>query len=125
MHSEEPEGADVVPGVLGLRRLGFEPVEEYTGALWVAHVWPEEHRASVTETRDFWLRSMPETGGRVWLLRSPWPSLSLQDAINAMWRWMEKLGADHDVDTTQECAADFLAWPESKARDWAVVTPTP
>ena len=106
------EGADAVPGVLALRRLGFAPVEEYTGALWVADVWPETDRASVAETREFWLMSMPETAGRVWVLRSPWPSITLRDAINAMWRWMERPGIEYKVDTVKERAAEFLSWPE-------------
>jgi hypothetical protein len=33
MSSGRADGPDVVPGVAELRKLGFEPVEEYTGAL--------------------------------------------------------------------------------------------
>ena len=118
MDSGGVEGADAVPGVLALRRLGFAPVEEYTGALWVADVWPETDRASVAETREFWLMSMPETAGRVWVLRSPWPTITLRDAINATWRWMERPGIEYDVDTVKERAAEFLSWPEAEARAW-------
>lgn len=126
MHSREMEGPDVVPGVPAIRELGFEPVEEYTGALWVADVWPDEHRRSVPETRDFWLTSMPETGGRVWLVRSPWPSLALREVFNAMWRWAERRGdGEYDADLARSRAAEFLSWPEDRARGWQAYSEEP
>ena len=71
MSSGRADGPDVVPGVAELRKLGFEPVEEYTGALLVAEMWPDEHRRFVPETRELWLEQEPELSGRLWLLRSP------------------------------------------------------
>ena len=118
MENPHAGGADVVPGVLAIRRLGFEPVEEYTGALWVADVWPAEHRRSVTETRDFLLTSLPETAGRVWLLRSPWPSLTLREVFNAMWRWVERPDVEYDPETVRRRASEFLMLPEADARRW-------
>jgi hypothetical protein len=118
MDSREAEGPDVVPGVLALRGLGFEPVEEYTGALWVADVWPRGHRRSMAETRDSWLTSMPETAGRVWLLRSPWPSLTLREAFNAMWRCIERPEAEQDPDRLRADAAEFLSLSEGEATRW-------
>jgi hypothetical protein len=118
MDSREVEGPDVVPGVLAIRGLGFEPVEEYTGAVWVADVWPEAHRRSVAETRDFWLTSMPETAGRVWLVRSPWPSLTLREAFNAMWRWVERPEVEYDPDNVRARAAEFLSLSEAEASLW-------
>ena len=38
MSSGRADGPDVVPGVAELRKLGFEPMEEYTGALLVAEI---------------------------------------------------------------------------------------
>lgn len=71
MGSGRADRPDVVPGVAELRKLGFEPVEEYTGALLVAEMWPDDHRRFVPETRQRWLGEEPELGGRLWLLRSP------------------------------------------------------
>ncbi len=73
MQPHSPEGPDVVPGVAELRELGFEPVEAYTGLLWVGDYRPDEHRRFRPETRAAWLESLP-TSGRLWMLRSPWPS---------------------------------------------------
>ncbi len=56
MEADPTQGPDVVPGVTELRRLGVEPVEECTGALWVADVWPDDHRRFVPqEDADFML----------------------------------------------------------------------
>ena len=118
MEPDPTQGPDVVPGVTELRRLGFEPVEEYTGALWVADVWPDDHRRFVPETREYWLREMPETSGRLWLLRSPWPAWTLRDTFDAMWRWLERPDADDDADFMLPGVADFLRWDEFEARRW-------
>lgn len=53
MSSGRADGPDVVPGVAEPRRLGFEPVEEYTGALLVAEMWPDEHRRFVQQSGRF------------------------------------------------------------------------
>src|SRR5437588_3724947 len=49
------EGPDSVDGVADLRAQGFEPIEEHTGAIEVAQLWPEDHRRWVSETREAWL----------------------------------------------------------------------
>lgn len=118
MTRDAAEGPDAVPGVTELRRLGFEPVEELTGALLVAEMWPEEHRQFVPETRDAWLVSMPELGGRLWLLRSPWPGWTLLETFNAMWRWLERPDAEYDADYLLAGVADFLRWDEPEAAAW-------
>ncbi len=116
MSGDAPQGPDAVPGVADLRRLGFEPVEEYTGAHQVAQVWPEEHRRSVPETRDAW--SAPAAGATLWLLRPPWPGWTLREAFNALWRWLERPGVEYDDDRWLMNAADFLRWSEPEARKW-------
>ena len=40
MGEERAGGPDAVPGVAELRMEGFEPVEEYTGVLLLAEMWP-------------------------------------------------------------------------------------
>ena len=108
----------MVPGVAALRKLGFEPVEEYTGALLVAEMWPDEHRRSVPETREAWLEDEPELGGRLWLLRSPWVGWTLRETFNAIWRWLERPNGEYDADYLLTGVADFLRWNESEARKW-------
>ena len=118
MSSGRTDGPDVVPGVAELRKLGFEPVEEYTGALLVAEMWPDEHRRFVAETRKLWLEQEPELGGRLWLLRSPWAGWTLRETFAAMWRWLERPDGDYDADYLLAGVADFLRWDESEARKW-------
>lgn len=119
MQPHGPEGPDVVPGVTELRQLGFEPVEEHTGVVWVGEYWPNEHRRSVPETRASWLEDSA-TSGRLWMLRSPWPSWTLRETFSAMWRWLERPGAatDADPDDVMVGVADFLRWNESEAAKW-------
>jgi hypothetical protein len=76
-----PIGGEGLPGVTRLQGEGFEPVEKYTGAVWVAGLWPEEHRRSVPETRAWMLED--QSDARVWLVRSPWPAIDL-DAVFAV-----------------------------------------
>ena len=107
-----------MPGVSELRALGFQPVEEYTGAHLVAEMWPDEHRRFVPETREFWLEHEPELGGRLWLLRSPWPGWTLRETFDAMWRWLERPDGAYDADYVLAGVADFLRWDESEASKW-------
>ncbi len=118
MGSGQADGPDVVPGVAELRRLGFEPVEEYTGALLVAEMWPDDHRRFVPETRERWLEQEPELGGRLWLLRSPWVGWTLHETFAAMWSWLERPDGEYDADYVLAGVADFLRWDESEARKW-------
>ena len=118
MGSGRADGPDVVPGVAELRTLGFEPVEEYTGALLVAEMWPDEHRRFVPETRESWLENEPDLGGRLWLLRSPWAGWTLRATFNAMWRWLDRPDAEYDREYVLAGVADFLRWDESEARKW-------
>ena len=125
MGSGRADGPDCVPGVAELRRLGFEPVEEYTGALLVAEMWPDERRRFVPETRESWLEDEPQLGGRLWLLRSPWAGWTLRETFNAMWRWLERSGAGDDREYVLAGVADFLRWDENEARKWRLASDAP
>ena len=94
---------------------GFAPVDEYTGALWVTEVWPAEFCVSVAETRPGHLDQDPEA--RIWLLRSPWPALSLAETFAVLWTWAER---DHGVseDTMRARVVEALAWSEAQAAGW-------
>jgi hypothetical protein len=116
--SSRAYGPDVVPGVAELRKLGFEPVEEHTGMLLVAEMWPDEHRRFVPETRELWLEEEPQLGGRLWLLRSPWKGWTLSETFTAMFRWLERPDVEGDPDYLLAGVADFLRWDEGEARKW-------
>ena len=110
-------GPDTVVGVTGLRAEGFAPIEEYTGAGWVAQVWPDEHRRWVAETRSVWLNDA-DSDGRLWLVRSPWPRLSLRNALNVVWSWVERDHASLNIEQHRRRSAEALAWDEAKAVEW-------
>lgn len=110
-------GPDTVPGVLEWRAAGFEPLEEHTGALWVAEVWPDPHRAFVAETRPMWLDGS-DTDGRLWLVRSPWPALDVPTSLNVLWTWVERDHADLDRDRYRQRVEEALAWGDDAALQW-------
>jgi hypothetical protein len=117
-------GADTVAGVASLRAQGFEPIEAYTGFVQVAELWPPEHRRRVEETRE-WRLADPECGGKLWLVRSPWPAFGLQDALNVVWAWVDHEDAVRSSPDAErervlrERAAEALAWDEARAVAWA------
>lgn len=111
----ESPGPDTVPGVAALRADGFEPVADFTGDWAVAELWPEEHRRSVTETRD-WALDMP-TGDRLWLIRSPWPAITLTDVFLMLWPWVER-DRTRDQAVLRARAAELLAWDAVTAQKW-------
>jgi hypothetical protein len=111
-------GPDAVPGVSELRTAGFEPVEEHTGALWVCDVWPEHLKRSVPETRPDWLENETQTHHRVWLVRSPWPTLTVSAVFCVVWSWIERDHAELDPAALRAGVVEVLGWDERRARDW-------
>jgi hypothetical protein len=113
----ENPGPDTVAGVADLRRQGFAPIEEYTGAIWVAQLWPQVDRRWVAEVRPVWL-SDSDSDGRLWLVRSPWPGLGLRDCLNVVWSWVERDRAPLGMELLRRRASEVLAWEETTAVDW-------
>src|SRR6185437_16377215 len=110
--AEPSPGPDTVPGVRELRAQGFLPLEEHTGAEWVGQLWPEQDRRSVAETRPVWLNDL-DSDGRLWLMRSPWPSLTLDDSLSVLWSWAERDRPQPlDIDVYRERVAEALSWDE-------------
>ncbi len=79
------------PAVVDDRNQGFVPLRELTGvARTLGPLWPPEHR--------LWREELGAAPGEDeyedvldrWLVRSPWPSLSVPDTIGALWRWVER-----------------------------------
>jgi hypothetical protein len=109
--------SDTVPGVVELRTQGFEPIENFTGAFWVAQLWPDEHRRSVRETRSAWLEDS-HSDGRLWLVRSPWPGLTIEDSLNVLWTWVERDHAALDEDLWTRRVREALGWDGATATEW-------
>jgi hypothetical protein len=84
--------ADWPPGVAELVAEGFTPLEDVTGDLDIAGVWPEQHRRSVAETRAGW--EDIGHGGRCWLVRSPWSAVPLSDVIRLLWSYVREATPD-------------------------------
>jgi hypothetical protein len=104
-------GASSVSGVDDLRREGFTPVEELTGFVEVAMVWPDGHRRSVPETREWWLGEPLDA--QLWLVRPPWPGWTLDEVLLLLWSVVD----DHrDHDRRLRAASDVLRLPEVQAR---------
>ena len=110
-----PDVGEDRPAVTQLRREGFELVERCTGAVWVAELWPEEHRRSVPETRVWALEDQPDA--RVWLVRSPWPAIDLEAVFALLWRWVERDRSLNDA-VRRSRVAEVFGWNEMRAREW-------
>jgi hypothetical protein len=103
------DGPETLPGAAELIRAGFEPLESMTGASWVAEAWPDEDRASLPESRlDRIFEPRDET---VWFVRSPWPGISVDDALTIIWAALPRT-----EERWCEIAQEVLAWPEDRAR---------
>ncbi|GMA23554.1 hypothetical protein GCM10025864_13130 [Luteimicrobium album] len=96
------------PGAVAVRDAGFTPLEDVTGHQGAWRLWPEAHRRSVPETRPEWLteNDVGQTDGRYWLVRSPWPGLTVVDVPNVLWRETERGLAPEDYDADDGRLAD-------------------
>jgi len=99
------------------RTVGFEPIETYTGFFWVAHLWPDQHRRSVIETRPAWLDD-PHHDGRLWLVRSPWPGFIIEDSLNVLWTWVERDHSALTEDLWTHRVTEALSWDGATAAEW-------
>ena len=68
------------------RRRGFVPLAEHTGAgAGLGPLWPVRHRISRVD-----LGERGDDPDDLWLVRSPWESLSVADVIRLLWRCVER-----------------------------------
>lgn len=56
--------------------------------------------------------------GRLWLLRSPWPSLSTEMVLVVLMQWQEEHDLWRQPDGTVVAAREVLAWPEERVWEW-------
>jgi hypothetical protein len=114
----DPEQSEVADA----RRQGFVPLRELTGvAASLGPRWPTEHA--------LWLDALGPTSGEDesdevldrWLVRSPWPALSVRRTLNSLWRWVER--DDHPGPrppvADEPLILEFFTWTESEAAAFA------
>src|SRR4051794_10615870 len=99
-------GASSVPGVDERRAEGFTPIEELTGFVEVAMVWPEDDRRSVPETREWWLEEPLD--GQVWLVRPPWAGWTMDEVLVFLWSLVDDY---RERDQRLQAASAALRWP--------------
>ena len=71
---------------------GFTPVETLFGEHEFATAWPEKHRRVVHDTRfaATGLEPIDSEDSRLYLVRSPWPSIELTTVVTLMFRWLRR-----------------------------------
>ncbi len=109
------------PGYADLVADGYVPIDEVTGAVHLAQAWPPALRRGVPETRDG--RRALSDDGLCWFVRSPWPSISVQDVLDLHFaRPPADPGGQRDVDERDEIAQlrDLLARDEGSI--WRLLT---
>jgi len=112
-----PDRLDPEPAaVTEARRRGFVPLREVTGAAQdLGPLWPTEHAlridglGAISDDQD-------DEGDR-WVVRSPWPSLSVQQTLGALWRWVERVAParpeNREADQ-QSLIRAFFTWTEAE-----------
>jgi hypothetical protein len=102
----------IVPAVADLIAQGFTPIENLTGAHDIASVWPEEHRRSIPEVRE-WALNDPKAQQRLWAVRAPWPGWTLRDVFTYLWSMVDH---HRDPEERLRAAASALRSDEQVAR---------
>jgi len=105
----EPLPASSVVGAAELIAAGFEPLESFTGDIWITDDWPEGHKRSLPESRPDWL---PECEGeQVWFVTSPWPSLTPQQVLNLVWAHL----TEENEPRWPEVRREIFGWSDERA----------
>jgi hypothetical protein len=108
------------PGLVEARKQGFVPAREVTGIPdRLGSVWPAEHRLWLDELGPGPLEHTHEEVLDRWLVRSPWPSLSVEQALGVMWRWVEREPFQDFGEAWRTRVLEVLRWPESEALAFA------
>ncbi len=112
----------VDPAISAAREEGFVPLRGLTG---VAHdlgpLWPAAHSR--------WLEELGPTSGEDeydevldrWLVRSPWPSLTLRQTLSALWRCVDPVTMSADpgprrLEVRRAAILQFFTYSQSEVR---------
>ena len=87
-----PRRFDPEPSAIAeARKQGFVPLRELTGvADDLGPLWPAEYSLWLDELGPAFGEDEYDEVPDRWLVRSPWPSLSVRRTINALWRWVDR-----------------------------------
>ena len=107
-------------GVVAARKQGFVPAREVTG---IPHhlgpLWPAEHRLWLDELGPSPVEHADHEVLDRWLVRSPWPALSVDQTLGVVWRWVERDSFPHEDEVWRARILEALGWPESEALAFA------
>lgn len=105
----EPAAPIEVPGASKLLAAGFEPLELLTGVTSIIDEWPSEYKRGIPETRLD--QREGDESERVWFVKSPWPSLTLAQAISMVW---ENLPWDNEP-AWSAVRREIFGWSDERA----------
>jgi hypothetical protein len=92
------------------------PDPQEIGAVWSPMVTGEVAEDMAPDGAECGLPAPPP--GRLWLLRSPWPTLGMEAVLAILGRRREDRGLDLDPCALVEAARDLLSWPEEQLWSW-------
>jgi hypothetical protein len=103
-------------GVVEARKQGFVPVREVTGVPeTLGPLWPAEHRLWLDELGPSPVEEAYDEVLDRWLVRSPWPSLSVEQTLSALWRWVERAPFPYEDEAWKARILEVFGWSESEA----------
>jgi hypothetical protein len=105
----EPLPASSVIGAPALVAAGFEPLESFTGDIWITDDWPSGHKRSLPESRP---DRLPDCEGeQVWFVTSPWPSLTPRQVLNLVWAYL----TEDNEPRWPEVRREIFGWTNQRA----------
>ena len=108
------------PALARARTEGFVPLCELTGVGGsLGPLWPAEHRRWLDELGPVLGEDEQYEALDRWLVRSPWPALSVTEAIGALWTWVERDPGHLGPDEERTGILEFFAWTEAEAVAWS------
>jgi len=121
------DGGESLTSVADFRADGFEPIASLCGELDLADFWPDQHRRVVPDPRMPEATSPDAIPGAperlIYLVRSPWQSVSNEEAVGLLQRWLRKASprVDGELGTERRARLEpvvskFLSQDESWIR---------
>jgi hypothetical protein len=135
-----------VPEVAALVEQGWYALDDAPYVVGLPAVWPREHRCWVADrlpkvglgngTVEPWTAETyadmaadyaafvaacglpPRPEGRLWLVRSPWPGLSVPEVLDALHARLAERGLPQVCEHLTEVAREVLGWPVERVRSY-------
>jgi hypothetical protein len=104
------------PGLVDARDHGFVPLRELTGvANKLGPLWPPDHRRWLDELGAVFGEEEDDEASDRWLVRAPWPSLTVGQTLAVLWRWVDRRPHPHDGEAWNARVLEVFAWSEAEA----------